>query len=540
MSTQRRSVLKGFQPWRDVSTVTFDGVSDREAVISEEQCGDEELYVHGVWTVLDQVELGDNGTGPQSAQESRTETFTVEDAVEAAGFGRFQWKLSMLTGLAWMADAMEMMILSVLAPQLRCEWRLPSWEVALITSIVFVGMMISSSLWGNISDKYGRRVGLSLCMTWTLYYGLLSAFAPVYGWILVLRGLVGFGIGGAPQSVTLYSEFLPAKSRATCIMLIEVFWALGTVLEVLLAMLIMPTLGWRWLLGLSTLPLIIFVASSCWLPESARFDVLTGNQEKAMRTLNRIAKDNGRILPQGRLVMASQEERGKVRDLFIPEYYRTTILLWLIWFCNAFLYYGLVLLTTELFQVDDVCHVSKDVKTEPRCRLGCKTLTMDDYKDLLWTTLAEFTGLFVVLWVVDRLGRRKSIVLCFFIFALCILPLYACTGRTVLIVFIFLARAAITAGWQVVFVYTPEVYPTATRAIGIGTSSGMARVGALLTPFIAQVLLETSVYLTLSVYFLCSILGMAATCALPIETAGRALQESTRITRGPEARHQSS
>lgn len=34
-----------------------------------------------------------------------------------------------------MADAMEMMILSILAPQLHCEWRLPSWQVALLTSV---------------------------------------------------------------------------------------------------------------------------------------------------------------------------------------------------------------------------------------------------------------------------------------------------------------------------------------------------------------------------------------------------------------------
>lgn len=97
-----------------------------------------------------------------------SDTFMVEDAVEAIGFGTFQWKLSILTGLSWvrklfnqikehytdhdvymligcvslcilfaqMADAMEMMILSILAPQLHCEWRLPSLEVALLTSVM--------------------------------------------------------------------------------------------------------------------------------------------------------------------------------------------------------------------------------------------------------------------------------------------------------------------------------------------------------------------------------------------------------------------
>uniref|UniRef100_A0A3Q4MHC4 SV2 related protein a n=1 Tax=Neolamprologus brichardi TaxID=32507 RepID=A0A3Q4MHC4_NEOBR len=304
-----------------------------------------------------------------------------------------------------MADAMEMMILSILAPQLHCEWRLPSLEVALLTSAVFIGMMISSSLWGNISDKYGRKTGLKLSVLWTMFYGLMSAFAPIYGWILVLRALVGFGIGGAPQS---------PEPHASCLLRYGIFWALGTVFEVLLAILVMPTLGWRWLLGLSTIPLFIFAILCFWLPESARYDVLTGNQEKALNTLKRIATENGAPMPLGKLIAARQEDRGKIRDLFSSHFRWTTVLLWFIWFANAFSYYGLVLLTTELFQEGGACGMSKGNKEELRCSLECKYLNSDDYKDLLWTTLSEFPGLLVTLWAIDRLGRRKTMALCFF------------------------------------------------------------------------------------------------------------------------------
>lgn len=110
----------------------------------------------------------------------------------------------------------------------------------------------------------------------------------------------------------------------------QIFWAVGTVFEVLLAILVMPTLGWRWLLGLSTIPLFIFailcfvsmslhlclswkklslgcVVCCCqWLPESARYDVLTGNQDKALATLKRIATENGVPMPLGKLVAARQ------------------------------------------------------------------------------------------------------------------------------------------------------------------------------------------------------------------------------------------
>ena len=64
--------------------------------------------------------------------------------------------------------------------------------------------------------------------------GILSAFSPNYPWILILRMCVGIGVGGVPQSVTLYSEFLPKAARGRCIMMIEVFWAVGTCAEVVL------------------------------------------------------------------------------------------------------------------------------------------------------------------------------------------------------------------------------------------------------------------------------------------------------------------
>ena len=61
--------------------------------------------------------------------------FTIDEAVETIGFGIFQLKLSFVAGLAWMADSMEMMVLSILSPALLCEWSLSSWQKALITTV---------------------------------------------------------------------------------------------------------------------------------------------------------------------------------------------------------------------------------------------------------------------------------------------------------------------------------------------------------------------------------------------------------------------
>ncbi|KAJ8366247.1 hypothetical protein AAFF_G00364980 [Aldrovandia affinis] len=179
----------------------------------------------------------------------------------------------------------------------------------------------------------------------------------------------------------------------------------------------MPTLGWRWLLGFSTLPLVIFALLCFWLPESARYDVLTGHPEKAMTTLRRIATENKAAMPLGTLSCANQEHRGRIQDLFCSGYWKTTCLLWFIWFSFAFSYFGLVLLTSVLLQSGDECGVSRGYMTDGGCSLQCNVLTSSDYKDLLWTTLSEFPGLLVTVIAIDRIGRRKTMALCFLVFA---------------------------------------------------------------------------------------------------------------------------
>ena len=115
------------------------------------------------------------------------DTFTVTQAINSIGFGRFQIVLSFVVGLCWMADSMEMMILSILPLALHCEWGINQYRQAFLTTIVFIGMMISSTFWGKISDRFGRKQALIISGIFLFFYGFLSTFAPSYPWILCLR-----------------------------------------------------------------------------------------------------------------------------------------------------------------------------------------------------------------------------------------------------------------------------------------------------------------------------------------------------------------
>nr|CAD2179130.1 unnamed protein product [Meloidogyne enterolobii] len=114
----------------------------------------------------------------------------------------------------------------------------------------------------------------------------------------------------------------------------------------------------------------------------------------------------------------------------------------------------------------------------------------------------------------------------FGVFALFSFLLIFCVKRYWLTTFIFISRAFISGAFQCVYVYTPEVYPTTLRALGLGASSSMARLGAIVTPFIAQVASGDSLLIPIITYSFASLIGLVTALSLPIETKGRQMMET--------------
>ena len=84
---------------------------------------------------------------------------TLEEMSEKLGFGCFHVQLLFVVSAIWMADAMEMMLISFIAPPLQCTFGLTDAEKALITSVVFFGMFLGASVWGWFQDHAGRKIG---------------------------------------------------------------------------------------------------------------------------------------------------------------------------------------------------------------------------------------------------------------------------------------------------------------------------------------------------------------------------------------------
>ena len=552
--------------------------------------------------------------------------FTIDDAVEKIGFGLFHVKLALFAGVIFMADAMEVMVLSFLSHAAKCHFHLSGFEVAFISAVVFFGMLIGSQPYGWLLDTYGRRKGLFIAVFFLGLYGFLSAFSPSYVWLLILRFLVGVNLSAVPQALTYFLEFLPTQRRSQGVISISVWWSIGTIFEACLAMGVMPSLGWRYLLGLSACPVLLALLFFPFVPESPRFLMVTGQTEKAMQVLEVIAKSRGMSLPPGRLVLPEEKERicsqaacsesdlpvevqeeamnavtrspqmsdvednqpllpgaelggdersnpfnsagsepesggvspscsvnlfvkgacgivpsrgsdeakamdmkvqkPTLRDLFSSrEVTRSTLCVWWIWFSSAFVYYGIILITGRILSLQSTtngaCNVDANITEHSH---GC-LLTFDEYVEVMWTTVAEIPGLISAFVLLMFIGRRTALKVLIFGVTLCYGLLFLCNvGKIATLFIVFCVRGCVNGQYQVTFVYTPELYPTRSRAFGLSFCTFWARVGSIATSFVAHVVLAGSMTSGKIVYTALSFVSLVVCFLLPFETREKKLQ----------------
>ncbi|MFS7967269.1 putative major facilitator superfamily, MFS transporter superfamily [Helianthus anomalus] len=138
-------------------------------------------------------------------------------------------------GLGWIAEAMEMMLLSFIGPAIQPEWGLSSSEESFISTATFTGMLVGAYVWGVVSDSYGRKKGFLGASIITSVAGLLSAFAPNYTLLLILRCFIGAGLGCGHVFSSWFLEFVPTPKRGTWMVVFATFWTVGTIIEASLA-----------------------------------------------------------------------------------------------------------------------------------------------------------------------------------------------------------------------------------------------------------------------------------------------------------------
>lgn len=183
-------------------------------------------------------------------------------------------------------------VISGVEQSLQALWKLNVWEHGLTVSIALIGTVLGSMTGGIPAEKLGRKRTLFWIAILYLLASLGTALAPNWPIFLIFRFLGGLGVGASSVAAPMYiTEISPAKSRGKLVGLFQFNVVLGILVAYLSNFLLSGIGGesWRWMLGIQTLPSVIFLIAVLNIPESPRWLLLRqGRVAEALAVLNMI------------------------------------------------------------------------------------------------------------------------------------------------------------------------------------------------------------------------------------------------------------
>lgn len=159
----------------------------------------------------------------------------IDEAIDRLGMGMFQFQIILACGLCFASDAMEVLLLSFLALILQSQWGLSEGQSDSIVSVVFVGAMMGTLVLTPLGDKRGRKIVFAITAATIAIFGILTAFCNTYPQILMVRFMVGCGVGGLTVPYDALGEFMPSSRRGKNMLATSFFWTAGSLLVPLFA-----------------------------------------------------------------------------------------------------------------------------------------------------------------------------------------------------------------------------------------------------------------------------------------------------------------
>jgi len=388
------------------------------------------------------------------------------------------------------------------------EWDLvceDNWFSKLTMSSLMLGFLIGSAFLGWAADKIGRKRNFMMSLLGMLLSNLISATTPHFYVYLFSRFLVGlFQAGNILSAVTLLAELVGPAYRGLYQLVLMAFFSIGICLLSLIAYYLQYS--WRMLtLTVTIIGIPLLVLQWC-LIESPRWLLAQNRKDEAEALLIDIAKGNGKTGKLDFKLRAptagsdkSQSSESMLRLLTSPRLILISLILCFCWFTVGGVYYGLT--------------------------IAAGSMGTDVYTGTALSGVVELPSLLIIYYVIDYHGRRVAMVTLFLLAGVsCVsIRLLSSTLTTYLAMG---GKMCIASAFNVAYVCTSEIYATSIRNTAIGFMSALARVGAILAPFIVM-LGEMSPGTDFLIFGIISLVGGVLLFWLP-ETRNKPLPESVK------------
>jgi len=376
--------------------------------------------------------------------------------------------------LAILAEGYDVGVLGAVLPALAeyKEWGpLTPLQLGGLGSYALIGMLIGAMTIGTLSDRIGRRKMMLVSVAIFTLTQLGAALAPTPEVFGLFRLLGGLGMGGIiPVAAALTIEYSAPKRRSFNYGLMYSGYSLGILVAALAAMALLPTLGWRWVIGMAALPVLLLPVLAWIVPESLEYLMSKGRRTEAAALANKLG-----IVPfvesdwaQARSTDAANRPVGwkeSFAALFSRSYVRPTVFFWISLFCGMVLVYGL---NTWL----------PAIMKKAGYDLG-SSLTF-----LMVFSLASAIGGIALGRAADIRGKKLILVVFYLLGGVGILLLMFPNNILVNYVFVALAGIGSISTSLVLTGWVAEYYPAHARATATGWALSFARIGAISGPLI--------------------------------------------------------
>jgi AAHS family 4-hydroxybenzoate transporter-like MFS transporter len=392
-----------------------------------------------------------------AAAAQRSDAINVTDLIDRAPVSRYQVFVITLCGLVAILDGFDTQALAFVAPVIAAGWNVPISSFTAVFAAGLLGLTTGSLILGPVADRIGRRTVILIAMAVFGVFSILSGMADSMTTLAICRFLTGAGLGGAmPNLIALTAEYSPARNRA--ILVTAMFCGIpgGAILGGLVsATWLIPQFGWPSVFYTGgILPLLM-------LPLVA-----------ALRIINRMRHDN---LHAAGVRFELREEKLSgipVRHLFTDGRSPITIPMWVMFFMSLLVMHFLLTWLPSLLRQAGF----------PVERAIIASVVLN---------IGGITGGLIFGRLIDKLGPFKVLASAYIAGAVMVAALGLVSGSvSLLMASVFVTGFCLIGAQLGANAFAAAFYPTSVRSTGVGWALGMGRIGSIVGPVLAGIMLS--------------------------------------------------
>ena len=435
--------------------------------------------------------------------------------MEQVPFSRWHANARLVMGSATFFDAFNALSLAFALPTLIRLWHISPKQSGLLISASYVGQLAGALVFSALAEKIGRIRGTTAAIAIMSIMSFGCALAGNFPALFACRFVQGIGVGGEmPVAATYINELSRAHGRGRFFLLYEMIFPLGLMATGQIGAWLVPAYGWNSIFLLGGIPGLLITFLVARLPESPRWLISKGRLQEAEAIVEKIeastdpqSSDRGNFAP--RASTASLTQRGRWSELLSNVYRGRTLIVWTLWASAFFVANGLNNWMPSLYNT--VYHLS--------LRQSLRAASM--------TNVAQVAVLLVCAFSIDRIGRRNWTVAAFLLGGGMLALLGIIGAQKVLSVMILatLGYGLIGSINAVLYLYTPEIYPTRMRAIGTGLATSWLRIASAVGPALVGFMVDAKgIHSVFLMFAGMSVVGAFAATRM-VETSDRRLEE---------------